>query len=181
MNKRDEQSLFKKLEKIFGFSKNEQIFIPKELAQEIVTETKTTIKTEKRGRKPKVTDTPSISSINNTLTKTNLFDLDDISDIDPKLKLDIKVVKEDEKGFASRVFNLFDIARQNGIKQLNTDQLTCAYYKVYSANNKDVIRTKRQISNKLYYLDFSKKKNVHNAYVVKVKDTLCTYTMSDCK
>lgn len=175
MSTEKERGLFTKLEKIFGFSKDEQIFIPKELAKALVADTNT----ETRGRKPKIVDTPLVQLNTTTTENTDIFDLTDVSDIDSKV--DLKLAREDEKGFASRVFHLFDIAKQNGITQLNLDQLTCAYYKVYSANNRDVLRTKRQIANKLYYLDFSKKRNARNAYVVKAKEGNSTYTMSDYK
>lgn len=172
-SKECDENLFKKLEKMFGFNKkNDQIFVPKELAQQIVCDIE--LAPKKRGRKPK----PKIVEPQIKETKSvNLFDLTDISDIDPLVK--VKIVREHEKDFGSRMFNLFDIAKQCGIKTLTTDQLTAAYYKVYSSNNKDGIKTRVQIANKLYYMDFAKCKNVRNAHVVKVKNTNCTYTMSD--
>lgn len=186
-NKQTDENLFKKLEKIFGFNKkNEQIFVPKELAQQLIYEDES----NKSGRKPiqtivetpvvkvkstkKITSKPEIKS-----ESINLFDLSDISDVDPKIN--VKTVGEHEKDFASRIFNIFDIAKSHGIKSLSVDQITGAYYKVYSANNKDSIKTKAQITNKMYYMDFYRKKNARNAHVVKVADANCTYTISDYK
>lgn len=172
-NKQSDENLFKKLEKVFGFNKkNDQIFVPKELAQQIVCDEK--LAPKKRGRKPK----PKIVETKVNETKSvNLFDLTDISDVDPAVN--VKIVREDEKDFASRMFNLFDIAKRNGMKTLTIDQLTAAYYKLYSSNKKDELKTRTQIANKLYYMDFAKSKNVRNAHVIKVKNTNCTYTMSD--
>ena len=168
----EKNNLFKTLEKMFKFNqKNQQIFVPKEVAQQLVYEEEP----KKRGRKPKLT-TPQVVK---EKVKTNIFDLVDTSDIDPKVKL--KVRAESESDFSSRVFNLFDIAKRNGITSLTIDQITCAYYRVYTLTKKDSLKTRNQIANKMYHMDFSKNKNVRNAHVVKVKGTSSTYTISDYK
>ena len=174
--KESDKNLFKKLEKMFGFNKNsDQLFVPKELAEKIVSdvETKHTNKCVKKV-KPKIVET------NKTQEKSaNIFDLTNVSDIDPKLN--VKGIKESEEDFASRIFNLFDIAKQYKIESLNIDQLTTAYYNVYSSNKKDAIKTRAQIANKMYYMDYSKQKNSRNANLVKLKSKNGTYKISDYK
>ena len=174
--KESDKNLFKKLEKMFGFNKNsDQLFVPKELAEKIVSdvETKHTNKCVKKV-KPKIVET------NKTQEKSSsIFDLTNISDIDPRLN--VKLTKESEEDFASRIFNLFDIAKQYKMESLSIDQLTTAYYNVYSSNKKDTIKTRVQIASKMYYMDYSKQKNSRNANLVKVKSKNGTYTISDYK
>ena len=67
------------------------------------------------------------------------------------------------------------------MESLSIDQLTTAYYNVYSSNKKDTIKTRVQIASKMYYMDYSKQKNSRNANLVKVKSKNGTYTISDYK
>ena len=182
-NKQLDENLFKKLEKIFGFNKkNEQIFVPKELAKQLIPEVeeKTTPKlVQKSVETPamvKKVEKPVIAPVKQP---KNIFDLTDISDIDPKVSIKVKPLCEPLNDFSSRIFNLFDIAKKNGIMALDFDQLTAAYYRVYTTNNKSDLKTRPQIYSKVHNMEYSKKKNIRNAYLVKVENNDSAYRLSD--
>lgn len=176
-NKDSNARLFKKLEKIFKFNKtneDKQLFVPKELAEQIVCDID--LKPKPKVKKP----TPVAKEIfAPTTTARNIFDFTDISDVDPIVEIQRPVKPENEKTFSSRIFQLFNIAREHKMDCLTINQITSAYYKVYTQNEKDGIRTKSQIAGEMYNLDYRKVKNAQNAHLVKIGGKASTYKMSN--
>lgn len=105
----------------------------------------------------------------------NLFDMTNISDVDIKIRAGLK--REVEDDFTSKVFNLFDLAEMFKMKSLTIDQVTTAYYKVYTCFGRDGQKTKHQIANKIYYLESNKIRSAKHKCIVRVKGTSSTFTL----
>lgn len=105
----------------------------------------------------------------------NLFDMTNISDVDIKIRAGLK--REVEDDFTSKIFNLFDLAEMFNMKSLTIDQVTAAYYKVYTSFGRDGQKTKHQIANKIYYLETNKIKSAKNKCIVRVKGAVGTFTL----
>lgn len=167
------EHFFKKLKNKFGLTKSdEEIFVPKKVAQRIIEEACLDPNSKKKSIKIKET-------VNPFTTSKNIFDLSDISDIDPVTDITHARRQEDEQSVSSRIFQLFNIAREVGMDCLNIDQITSAYYKVYTANKKDRMRDKYQIAAKIYNMDSYKVKNRQNGHLVKIANKASTYTVSN--
>lgn len=176
MKTTNNEHLFEKLKNKFGIKKSdEQIFVPKKLAQQIIQEARLDPTEKKKPAKVKDVVTSNIKS-------KNIFDLDDVSDIDPEVTQGIIQCKpEHERSVSSRIFQLFNIAKEVNMDTLTIDQITSAYYKVYTANGKDILRTKKQIATKIYNMDYYGSKNQQSAHLVKIANKDSTYTMSNFK
>lgn len=178
-----DKNLFYKLEKMFSFNKKDKtIFVPKELADQIVNdfeskeEPKVEISVSRRGRPRKVVETKEIKLVTPT-EKKNIFDLTDISDIDPSLRL----IEKDYSKFTydEKIFELFDIAKSCGMDRLNFNQLAAGYYNVFCKNNKkETPLTRQQIADKIYMIQYRKKTNSKNEKITKVNGFSCTYQTS---
>lgn len=105
----------------------------------------------------------------------NLFDMTNLSDVDVKIRAGLK--RESEDDFTSKIFNLFDLAEMFNMKSLTIDQLTTAYYKVYTSFGRDSQKTKHQIANKIYYLVSTKTKSAKNKCIVRVNGASGTFTL----
>lgn len=182
--KQKDANLFYKLEKMFSFNKNDKtIFVPKELADEIVNdfedkkESKSDTIVRRRGRPKKMVTSKEIKlDMSNNDEKKSIFDLTDISDVDPSLGL----FKKDYSKFTyeDKIFELFDIAKSCGMDYLNFNELTTGYYNVFCKDSKEKPLTRQQICDKIYTLQHRKKTNSRNEKIVKVKGFVCTYKTS---
>lgn len=183
-----EDNIFKKLEKIFSFNKtNKTIFVPEELADEIVPDCESTVVVKDETPVVTLCEQPKISrprgrpkkqvSLVEKKETTDIFDLRDLSDLDPKLN--IKLRNEIVQDFASRIFSVFDVAKKCGLSELNLSQITSAYYHMYSADGVNPLKTRSQIANKVYNMDFDRIMNSDKARIVKVKGVDSTYKLSN--
>lgn len=191
MKKSIDDTIFKKLEKIFSFNKNDKtIFVPKELADEIVAnseqetsivEPKPILEETKKVTKPIDVTTKQIKIVSKPKKNVvyGIFDLADLSDIDPKVRVNIKPYDSGDLG--DRIFNIFSIAKNNGFSQLTLDQITSAYYNLYSLKPDSELKTKSQIANKIYNMDYAKKWNLRQERIVKIKGADATYKLSSWK
>ncbi len=75
----------------------------------------------------------------------DMFNLDNLNDINPNLKKQIEVRRKDE--FADQIYNIFNFASQNGKNELSIDQVAVVLDRMYHGN-----KTREQVMNKLYQL-----------------------------
>lgn len=75
----------------------------------------------------------------------NMFDLNNLDDLNPKLKEQIEKVRKDE--FADKIYAIFNYASANGKEELSIDEVAVVLYRMYHEE-----KTREQVMNKLYQL-----------------------------
>ena len=75
----------------------------------------------------------------------DMFDLNNLDDLNPKLKEQIEKVRKDE--FADKIYAIFKFASDNGKEELSIDEVAVVLYRMYHEE-----KTREQVMNKLYQL-----------------------------
>lgn len=75
--------------------------------------------------------------------KPNIFDTTNMNDL-PK---NLRMVRQDK--FADEIMEIFNIAAENGLTELNVNQVMVAHYRKFHPDDKDA-KTNIQIMNKLF-------------------------------
>lgn len=89
----------------------------------------------------------------------NIFDYRKLpSEVKKQLKLDLGP----NDVFTNKIRELFSIAKEQNIKDLSPDQITVAYYRKYTKENKKDIKTSEQIRAKLLNILASEKEYLKN-------------------
>lgn len=83
----------------------------------------------------------------------NLFTVPD----NVKNKLNIKIKKKET--IKDKILRIFDEAAKMGKKELSVDEITAAYYNLYSASGKESIKNKKLITLFLFTLKGGTKNN----------------------
>lgn len=176
---KEDKQLLDRLEKMFGFGKNKNsIFPSKEEAQQIVDLTNTPKK--QRGRPKKNIEDEKITLVEKQYNPKSLFDLNDVSDVDAEVN--IQMYQGKPMNFSDKIFNLFTIAKEHGMNQLNADQVTGAYYRVYCENDANSeLKTKMQICNKMYYMALYQTTSPRGEKLVKIGKHLTTYELTEAR
>lgn len=86
----------------------------------------------------------------------NMFDLNNLDDISPKLKEQIEKVRKDE--FADDIYSIFEYASNNGKPELSIDEVAVALDRIYHKN-----KTREQVMNKLYQLSKQDDRKIESA------------------
>lgn len=73
----------------------------------------------------------------------------DHKDLPMSIRNDLHLISQCDK-FREKICRLFDVAKEYGINELNVNQVTVAYYRIYTAKDKKDIKTLQQIRTKMY-------------------------------
>ena len=86
----------------------------------------------------------------------NMFNLDNLDDLNPELKKQIEKVRKDE--FADKIYAIFNFASANGKEELSIDEVAVVLYRMYHEE-----KTREQVMNKLYQLSKQPDKKIESA------------------